>query len=110
MTGNFTSFFALFQSYQDNGKATVNGSKQWNPVYDRRKDFHLQQVSDPEPPDQQASALTHWATKATVHNTLKCLSVGTPKTINFPFVPIGNLMVLDVPIYKHFINRLFWDT
>ena len=31
--------------------------------------------------------------------TLKCLSIGTPKTINFPFVPNGKLMVLDVPIF-----------
>ena len=33
-------------------------------------------------------------------NTLKCLSIGTPKTINFPFVPIG------VPIFKHIIIKL----
>ena len=31
--------------------------------------------------------------------TIKCLSIGTPKTINFPFVPNGKLMVLDVPIF-----------
>ena len=29
---------------------------------------------------------------AAVH-TLKCLSIGTPKTINFPFVANGKLMV-----------------
>ena len=33
--------------------------------------------------------------------TLKCLSIGTPKTINFPFVPNGKLMVLGVPIFEH---------
>ena len=38
--------------------------------------------------------------------TLKCLSIGTPKTINFPFVPNGKLMVLDVPIFEHIIIRL----
>ena len=27
------------------------------------------------------------------YNTLKCLSIGTPKTINFPFVANGKLMV-----------------
>ena len=27
------------------------------------------------------------------------LSTGSPKTINFPFVPNGKLMVLDVPIF-----------
>ena len=31
-----------------------------------------------------------------------CLNTGTPKTINFPFVPNGKLMVLGVPIFKHF--------
>ena len=33
--------------------------------------------------------------------TLMCLSIGTLKTINFPFVPNGKLMVLSVPIIKH---------
>ena len=35
-----------------------------------------------------------------------CLNIGTPKTINFPFVPNGKLMVLDVPIFEHIIIRL----
>ena len=30
-----------------------------------------------------------------------CLNIGTPKTINFPFVPNGKFMVLGVPILKH---------
>ena len=38
--------------------------------------------------------------------TMKCLSIGTPKTINFPFVPNGKLMVLGVPIFEHIIIRL----
>ena len=29
--------------------------------------------------------------------TLKCLSIGTPKTINFPFVPNGKLTVFKCP-------------
>ena len=33
--------------------------------------------------------------------TLKCLSIGTPKTINFPFVSNGKLKFLDVPILKY---------
>ena len=37
-------------------------------------------------------------------NTLKCLSNGTPKTMNFPFVPNGKLMVLGVPIFGHIIR------
>ena len=30
-------------------------------------------------------------------STLKCLSIGTPKTINFPFVSNGKLMVFRRP-------------
>ena len=30
-----------------------------------------------------------------------CFSIGTPKTVKFPFVPNGKLMVLGVPIFKH---------
>ena len=30
-------------------------------------------------------------------NILKCLSTGTPKTINFPFVPNGKFMVFRCP-------------
>ena len=32
--------------------------------------------------------------------TLMCLNIGIPKTINFPFVPNGKIMVLGVPIDK----------
>ena len=32
-----------------------------------------------------------------IETTLKCLSIGTPKTINFPFVPNGKLMVFRCP-------------
>ena len=39
--------------------------------------------------------------------TLKCLSIGTPKTINFPFVPNGKLMVLGVRLFEHMMIRLF---
>ena len=38
--------------------------------------------------------------------TLKCISIGTPKTINFPFVQNGKLTVLGVPIFEHLIIRL----
>ena len=38
--------------------------------------------------------------------TLKCFNIGTPKTINFPFVLNGKLMVLGVPIFEHIIIRL----
>ena len=36
-------------------------------------------------------------------DALKCLNIGTPKTINFPFVPNGKLMILSVPIFEHII-------
>ena len=29
--------------------------------------------------------------------TLKCLNIGTPETINFPFVPNGKLMFFKCP-------------
>ena len=36
-------------------------------------------------------------------NTLKCLSIGTPKTINFPFVSNGKLMAFRCPnIQAHY--------
>ena len=38
--------------------------------------------------------------------TLMCLNIGTPKTINFPFVPNGKLMILGVPIFEHMIIKL----
>ena len=30
------------------------------------------------------------------------LNIGTPETMNFPFVPNGKLKILGVPILKHF--------
>ena len=39
--------------------------------------------------------------------TLKCLSIETPKSINFPFVSNGKLMFLGVPIFKHIVMRLY---
>ena len=41
-----------------------------------------------------------------VYDTLKCLSIGTPKIINFPFVSNEILMILGVPIFNHIIIRL----
>ena len=34
---------------------------------------------------------------------ITCSNIGTPKTINFPFGANGKLMVLGVPILKHFL-------
>ena len=42
----------------------------------------------------------------TNENTLKCLSIGTPKAINFPFVSNEKLMFLGVPVFKHIVMRL----
>ena len=53
MTGYFTSFTTIFQSYLDTGRVIVKGCLQWNPVYER-KEFCLQE-SNSEPLDQQAS-------------------------------------------------------
>ena len=41
-------------------------------------------------------------------NTLKCLNIGTPKTINFPFAPNGKLIFLGVPIFEQIIIRLYF--
>ena len=38
--------------------------------------------------------------------TLKCLNFGTPKTINFPFVPNGKLTVFRCPNIKKIIISL----
>ena len=38
--------------------------------------------------------------------TLKCLSIGTPKAIYFPFVSNEKVMFLGVPVFKHIEMRL----
>ena len=42
----------------------------------------------------------------TVGHTLKCLSIGTPNTTTFPFVPNGKWWLLGFPIIEHIIIRL----
>ena len=40
---------------------------------------------------------------ARIRHTLKCLSIGTPKIINFPFVSNGKFMIFTCPnIYAHY--------
>ena len=41
--------------------------------------------------------LCHIAATKRAINTLKCLSIGTPKIINFPFVSNGKLMIFRCP-------------
>ena len=41
-----------------------------------------------------------------IHITLKCLSIGTPNAINFPFVSNEKLFFLGVPVFKHIVMRL----
>ena len=41
-----------------------------------------------------------------VKNTLKCLSIGTLKTIDIPYIPNGKLMFLDVPVFRRIIIGL----
>ena len=36
-----------------------------------------------------------------LRTTIMCLSIGTPKSINFPFVTNGKLMIFAVLLYKH---------
>ena len=36
-----------------------------------------------------------------IMHTVMCLSIGTPKIINFPFGTNGKLSILGVPIFKH---------
>ena len=52
----FYIFFTVFQSYQlqDGVMVKMEGYVQWNPV-NSWKDFHLQQVLNPEPLAKQAS-------------------------------------------------------
>ena len=41
--------------------------------------------------------------------TLKCLSIGTPKTVNFPFVSNGKLMVFSCPnIQAHYNEAVIY--
>ena len=42
-------------------------------------------------------------------NTLKCLSIGTPKTINFPFVSSGKLMFFRFPnVQAHYNDTVIY--
>ena len=34
-------------------------------------------------------------------NTVMCLSIGTPKIIDFPFVPNGKFIIFGVPKLRH---------
>ena len=47
-----------------------------------------------------------WILKITLGDTLKCLSIGTPNTTTFPFVPDEKWWLLGVPIFEHIIIRL----
>ena len=58
-------------------------------------------ISDPGVPRMTGGNFS----KFHIH-TLKCLNIGTPKTINFPFASNGKLMFLGVPISKHIIMGL----
>ena len=55
ITCDFTSFSAVFQSYQDNGKVIMKGCVQLNPVYSG-KEFCIQRESNPGLLDQWVSA------------------------------------------------------
>ena len=43
--------------------------------------------------------------------TVMCLSIGTPKIINFPFVPNGKLIIFRCPkIWAHYSLIIMWLT
>ena len=46
--------------------------------------------------------------KISAQNTLKCLSIGTPNTTTFPFVPNGKSWLLGVPIFEDIVIRLYF--
>ena len=47
--------------------------------------------------------------RSIARNTLKCLSIGTPKTINFPFVSNGKLMLFRCPnIQAHYNEAMIY--
>ena len=47
--------------------------------------------------DRKKNITLTGAISFSVRNTLKCLNIGTPKTINFPFVANGKLMIFRCP-------------
>ena len=52
--------------------------------------------------------LMEWRQVKTQH-TLKCLGIGTPTTINFPFVSNGKLMVFRCPnIQAHYTDAVIY--
>ena len=54
-------------------------------------------------PKTMFSCISSKRQASNINNTLKCLSIGTYKTINFPFVPNVKLMVIRCPnIQEHY--------
>ena len=50
----------------------------------------------------QSSKIVGFLVLQLIWHTLKCLSIGTPKIINFPFVSSGKFMVFTCPnIHAH---------
>ena len=80
----------------------------------KKNRFMIQDITYPELQTRgqtvdldEAAHPQHLDTYPLLPNTLKCLSIGTPKIINFPFVSNGNLMILGVPIFKQIIMGLY---
>ena len=63
-----------------------------------------------------ANAVNLVPSALTFNSTLKCLSIGTPNLINFPFVSNGKLMIFRCPNIQAHYNEAtcvlpkFWDT
>ena len=55
--------------------------------------FNVRQYCIPETEGEEINKLV----LSFLYYTLKCLSIGTPKIINFPFVSNGKLMIFRCP-------------
>ena len=63
-------------------------------------------------PTTSISFKNHYADKTDfAFYTVMCLSIGTPKTMNFPFVPNVKLIIFRCPkIWAHYNLLKYWDT
>ena len=53
----------------------------------------------------QIITLMRWLSCMSVH-ALRCLGVGTPEAIDFPFVSGEKLVFLGVRVFRHIVMRL----
>ena len=109
---SFAFFLTVFQSYQDHERLTqskmaINVMRNSGAFrigtryYQHSKSAALQGLYEP--------SLTLVLASIKKKSTLKCLSIGTPKIINFPFVSNGKLMVFRCPnIQAHYNEAVIY--